>query len=202
MKKYGRTVPVALAIGFGLLTLLGLLYLPSLGDAMTSWASFLAAIALILGVINLSIVHIRRSARGNIYSIVLVISMLIMLVLSLTDFLGFTNDGVTVAFNLVQAPLEAAVASLLAFFLIFSGFRLFKRQRNGWSVLFMVTALIIFLGTTMLPQVISGVFGDINRIINGYIVSAGMRGLLIGISIGSILVALRILIGSERPYDK
>lgn len=202
MKNLGRSVPVALAVVFGLLTLLGLLFIPELGDALTTWASFLVAVALLLGVFNLLSVHIRRLSKGNAYSGLLVISVLAIFVLALTDFFGLTNEGITTAFNIVQAPLEAAVASLLAFFLLFAGFRLFKRQRNGWSVLFIVTATIILLGSTLLPEALSGIFGPASRFLSQVFVGGGMRGLLIGIAIGTITVALRLLTGSARPYDK
>ena len=195
-------MPVALAVGFGVLTLLGLLYVPELGSALLTWASFLAAVALLLGVINLLLVHLRRLSKGSVYSGVLVFSMVAIFVLAVTDYFGFTNEGVTGAFNLVQAPLEAAVASLLSFFLIFAGFRLLQRQRNGWAILFIVTAIIILLGSTMLPDVLSSIFGRLSVFLSDIFVSAGMRGLLIGISLGAITVALRLLMGSERPYNR
>jgi hypothetical protein len=202
MKNLGRSVPLALAVVFGLSTLLGLLFIPELGDAITTWASILVAVAVLIGVINLLIVHIRRLAKRNAYSGLLVISMLAIFILGITDFFGLTTDGVTTAFNIVQAPLEAAMASLLAFFLLFAGFRLFRRQRNGWSVLFIVTATIILLGSTLLPEALSGIFGSASRFLSQVFVGGGMRGLLIGIAIGSITVALRVLTGSARPYDK
>jgi hypothetical protein len=202
MKNLGRSVPLALAVVFGISTLLGLLFIPELGDAITTWASILVAVAVLIGVINLLIVHIRRLAKRNAYSGLLVISMLAIFILGITDFFGLTSDGVTTAFNIVQAPLEAAMASLLAFFLLFAGFRLFRRQRNGWSILFIVTATIILLGSTLLPEALSGIFGSASRFLSQVFVGGGMRGLLIGIAIGSITVALRVLTGSARPYDK
>lgn len=202
MRNLRRSVPVALAVGCGLLTLLGLLFIPELGDALTTWASFLVAVALLVGVINLLSVHMRRLLKRNAYSGLLVISMLAIFVLALTDFFELTTEGVSTAFGLVQAPLEAAMASLLVFFLLFAGFRLFRRQRNGWSVLFIVTATVILLGSTLLPEALSGIFGQASRFLSDVFVGGGMRGLLIGIAIGTIAVALRVLTGSARPYDK
>ena len=115
MEMYKRTIPVALAIAFGLLTLLGLLFIPAVGDTLVSWAAFLAAVALLLGVINLLGVHLRRTAAGNLFSAVLVLSLLAVFGLAIADFFGFTDDGVGSVFSLIQAPLEMAMASLLAF---------------------------------------------------------------------------------------
>jgi hypothetical protein len=202
MKEYRHTLPVALAVAFGLLTLVGLLFASTIGASLMSWASFLAAVALVLGNINLLGVHARRASAGNPYSLVLVISALAVFVLALTDFLGLTEEGVTTSLSLIQAPLEAAVAVLLAFFLLFAGFRLLRRQRSGWSVLFIVSAVVVMLSKTHLPSLFDNLFGWLDVIISDVIVVAGMRGILIGVALGAVAVALRILTGSERPYDK
>ena len=202
MEMYKRTLPVALAIAFGLLTLLGLLFVPAVGNTLVSWAAFLAAVALVLGVINLLGVHSRRLAEGNLYSGVLVLSMLAVFALAISDFFGFTDDGVGGVFETLQAPLEMAMASLLAFFLLFAGVRLLKRQRTAWAALFMVTVLILLLASTLLPPLLSAIIEPIGELISGIVVNAGMRGLLIGLALGAIIVALRLLTGTERPYDK
>ena len=49
MEMYKRTLPVALAIAFGLLTLLGLLFVPAVGNTLVSWAAFLAAVLFAFG---------------------------------------------------------------------------------------------------------------------------------------------------------
>ena len=202
MKNYRQTLPMALAIAFGLLTMLGLLFLPNLATTMTGWASFLAAVALLLGVINLLGVHARRLAVGNAYSGVLIVSMVAVFVLALTDFLGLTERGVNTIFEFVQVPLEAAVASLLVFFLLFAGMRLLRRQQNIWAVLFIVTVLLVLLGRTLLPGPLAEPFRWVNRILSDIFVTAGVRGILIGVAIGIVAVSLRVLTGSERPYDK
>ena len=202
MEMYKRTLPVALAIAFGLLTLLGLLFVPAVGSTLVSWAAFLAAVALVLGVINLLGVHSRRLAEGNLYSGVLVLSMLAVFALAITDYFGFTSDGVEGVFEVVQAPLEMAVASLLAFFLLFAGVRVLKRQRTVWAALFIITVLILLLASTLLPPFLSAIIDPLGEVINGVFVNAGMRGILIGLALGAITVTLRLLTGTERPYDK
>jgi hypothetical protein len=202
IEMYRRTIPVALAIALGLLTLVGLLFVPAVGNTLVSWAAFLTAVALLLGVINLLGVHLRRMARGNLYSSALVASMIVVFSLAVTDLLGVTDDGVGTVFEVVQAPLEMAMASLLAFFLLFTAFRMLQRQRTIWSALFIVTVLILLLASTVLPSFLSAVFNPIADLINNVLVSAGMRGILIGVALGAIVVALRLLTGVERPYDK
>jgi hypothetical protein len=202
MKKYRRTIPVAMAIAFGMLTLVGLLFVPKVGNALVSWAAFLAAVALLLGVINLAGVHARRTAEGNPYSAALILSMLIVFGLAITDFLEVTEDGVGTVFDIVQAPLEMAMASLLAFFLLFAVFRLLQRRRTIWMALFAITVLVLLLASTALPSFLAAVVDPVDAVIKDIFVSAGMRGILIGIALGAVVVALRLLTGVERPYDK
>lgn len=202
MEIHKRTLPVALAVSFGLLTLLGLLFVPAVGSTLASWAAFLAAVALVLGVINLLGVHARRLAQGNLYSGALVLSVLAVFVLAIADYLGFTEGGVGAVFELVQAPLEMAMASLLAFFLLFVGFRLLKRQRTAWAALFIITVVVLLLASAASPPFLSAIIEPVGDFISGVFVSAGMRGILIGVALGAVAIALRVLTGMERPYDK
>lgn len=202
MEIYRRTVPVALAIALGLLTLVGLLFVPVVGNTLASWAAFLAAVALLLGVINLLGVHARRMTQGNFYSAALVLSMLVVFGLAISDLLGFTEDGVGTVFEFVQAPLDMAMASLLAFFLLFAAFRMLQRQRTVWAALFIGTVLILLLASTALPSALAAIIDPLGRLIGDIFVTAGMRGILIGVALGVIVVALRLLTGVERPYDK
>lgn len=206
-----RGIPVLIAIIFGVLTLLGLLVpLPEMTNLLLSWAGFLAAVALILGVLNLFVVHSTRLLRErNLYSGILILSMFAVAVLAITDSaaINLTEDGVNTVFNLIQAPLEAALASLLAFFLLFAGFRLLKRQRNIWSVLFILTAVLILISnalinSTLLPPEASLVFGQIRNAIQNIFVTAGIRGILIGIALGIVTFSIRMLTGLEQPYNK
>ena len=151
-------IPVVLAVAFGVLTLLGVLLIPGLGITLTAWASFLAAAALMLGILNLLGVHMRRLNDGNYYSLILIIGMGLVFLLAVTDWLNLTEDGVGSVFNLVQAPLEAAMASMLAIFLLFSGFRLLQRQRSWWALLFIVTVILLLLAQTTLPDFFSRFF--------------------------------------------
>jgi hypothetical protein len=193
-----QTIPRVLAVLFGLITLLILGLAPSQAGLFTGWASFLAAVALVLGILNLFGVHIRRIFRGNFYSLVLVIGLLATLVLGFTGLFG----GAATIFTYVQAPLEAALGALLAFFLFFAALRLLHRNHNMWTVLFVATVILVLLGITPMPAFLSDIFASINNFISLIFVSAGMRGILIGVALGTITVTLRLIFGSEQPYNK
>lgn len=210
MRRTNQLLPIAIALFFGWLTLLGLVFnLPPVVTNLTlGWAGLLVAFALVLGVLNLFVVHLNRTFRkGNLYSLVLILSMAAVFTIAVLDRMGITEDGMTYYFDWVQAPLEAALASLLAFFLLFAGFQLMKRQRTVWSILFLVTAVLVLtadvlLVTSWAPPLLSEWFFRIQDVIQNVIVIAGVRGLLIGVALGSILLSVRMLIGLERPYNK
>ena len=201
--------PLAIAILFGALTLLGLLFdLASLNKITLGWASLLAAFALLFGVLNLLYVHLNRLfTKGNIYSGFLALSLLIVLALGYTDYKGITDNFVEIVFTTVQVPLETALASLLAFFLIFAGFQMMKRQRSIWSFIFILTAIVLLLSnallaTDLLPENFVSIVTQVQDAIQNVIVISGVRGLILGIALGTILLSIRILLGMERPYNK
>ncbi|HRQ40211.1 MAG TPA: hypothetical protein PLD25_20060 [Chloroflexota bacterium] len=210
MRRTNQVLPIAIALFFGWLTLLGLVFnLPPVVTNLTlGWAGLLVAFALVLGVLNLFVVHFNRFfKKRNLYSLVLILSMVAVFAIAILDRMGITEDGMTHYFDWVQAPLEAALASLLAFFLLFAGFQLMKRQRTVWSTLFLVTAVLVLaadvlLVTSWAPPLLSEWSVRIQDVIQNVIVMAGVRGLLIGVALGSILLSVRMLIGLERPYNK
>ena len=207
--KLKQGFPLFIAILFGLITLLGLLFENAvISNLILQWTGLLAVAALLLGIVNLYAVHLQRLIKHrNPYSGILVLSLSLVFVLAITDNGGQTSGGVNQLFQWVQAPLEAALASLLAFFLLFAGFQLLRRQRSGWSVLFLVTAVVIFatnivLTATFLPPGLSAPVLQLRGVIEDIIVVSGVRGLLIGIALATTILAVRVLIGMERPYNE
>jgi len=206
-----RGVPVFIAILFGLLTLVGLVIpLPQINKIVLNWAAILAAIALLIGVFNLLIIHLRRLFKErNLYSGVLALSMFAVFGLAITDAspIGLTQNGVETYFNWVQVPLESALASLLAFLLLIAGFQMMRQQRNGWSFLFLLSAIFVLLGNVLavlpvVPAPIRSLVTQFQALLQGVVVTAGMRGILLGIALGTITLSLRLLLGMERPYNK
>lgn len=196
-----RGVPLTFAVLFGLATLAGLLVFSPLSDLILSWAAFLAAVALILGLVNLLSVHGKRALDRNPYSAVLVLSIVAVLALAVTDALEFTTAGVETAFNVIQVPLEAALASLLAFFLLFAGVRLLAHRLSWQSGLFVISALFFLVTRGPLPQPVAEAVQPVRAFADSVLVTAGMRGLLLGVALGVITLSLRLLSGLERPYS-
>ncbi|GJM40435.1 MAG: hypothetical protein DHS20C20_07170 [Ardenticatenaceae bacterium] len=205
--KLKQSIAVFIAIFFGLTTLIALLFnVSGLSAIILGWASFLAAMALILGVLNLLIVHLNRLVNErNFYSGILVLGMLAVFGAAVLDGLS-GSENVSLLFNWVQAPLEAALASLLAVFLLLAGVQLLKRQRSRWAFLFGLTATVMLLAqallaSRLLPITLQKPINQLYDFVQNVMVTSGIRGLLIGVALGTLLLSLRLLMGVERPYN-
>jgi hypothetical protein len=175
-----------------------------IGSTLVGWAAILTAFALLLGFGNVVSVHWNRvytRKPGAIYSIVLLLALFITLLIGIVEYyfdapLFITFEDI---FDFVLQPLEATLFSLLAFFIATAAFRAF-RVRNLETVVFVLFALIVLLG-----QVPIGIYlWPELPIIKDWILNvptlAGVRGILLGVALGTIATGLRVLIGAERPY--
>ncbi len=202
-----RILPTSVAVGAGLLVLLGY-FLPipllqSVRDELIHWAVIIAAFAFILGFFNLLRVHSGRTRKPDgIYSVILILTALVSLTLTLAALmlppLRFVGDW---WFRYVLSPLQAAVAALIAFVLAVAAFRLLRHRREVGVLVFLAAALIVLLGTSPLPAPAGNWLANLRVWWMNVPAMAGMRGLLIGVGLGVLLIGLRVLIGSDRPYS-
>ena len=196
-----RRLPMIVAISVGFIVLLDRFlahtYLDALGLFFLDTAVILAVFALILGFINVLAVHthkIRVRRAGWPYSIVLLLFSIIVL---LIGWAGPSAGLPQVVFNSVQYPLQAAVASLLIFFAASAAVRA-VRIRSWDSVIFVLVVLVVLLGQVPLFDYLTAV--------KDWIVSvpglAGVRGLILGVALGTVVTGLRLLMGIDRPYSR
>jgi hypothetical protein len=185
---------------------------PVLGDVQALvllWAVMLAAFALLIGVINLLAVHWRKVQMGNsasFYSGVLIASLLATIVVTAWD--GPTGSWSLWILNNIQIPIEASLVALLAIILAYTAARMFRYRVNTMTVLFITVIVIILLGTTPLYGTskitalkdVSSLFKQLASWITQTWATAGARGILLGVALGTIATGLRILLGADRPY--
>jgi hypothetical protein len=196
-----------IALLAGLVVLLGYFFpiptLVSLRATLMQWAVILAGFALLVGVLNLLNVHltrIRRGEAGRFNSLVLLVSFGLTFVL--VGMFSPTHPVSVWIFQNVQFPLEASLFALLAVVLIYAGVRLLRRRLNLFSVLFLVTAVLVLLGTA--PIIFLGrieFFSSARDYIVQVVSVGGARGIIIGVALGTLATGARILIGSDRPYS-
>ncbi len=202
-----RTLPTSVAVGTGLLVLLGYLLpvplLQSVRDELIRWAVIIAAFAFILGFFNLLRVHSGRARKpGGIYSAILILTALVSLGLTLAALmlpsLRFLGDW---WFRYILSPLQATVAALIAFVLAVAAFRLLRHRREVGVLVFLAAALFVILGTLPLPAPAGDWLINLRKWWVNVPAMAGMRGILIGVGLGTLLIGLRVLTGSDRPFS-
>ncbi|NOR83117.1 MAG: hypothetical protein GQ526_06455 [Ardenticatenales bacterium] len=199
-----QRIPTAVAIFFGWLTLLGYFLRPGyqVHHLFIGWAATLAAVALLLGVLNLLSVHLHRIAnqdRDWPYSIALILSVLVVLAVALIERDGPGGAMVAWVFRSVLFPLQAAAASLLAFFLVSAAFRAMRKRPTLPTFIFVTAALLVLLGT--IPAT-GGVMADVRGWLVRVFSMAGARGMLIGVALGTIATGVRMLAGMDRPHSE
>ena len=204
-----RVVTAVIAIAFGILILLGYFLprdlFPNVADLQTillSWAMILAGVAALVGIANLLMVHtdkVRRSERGSIYSALLVLVLLLTFIAGLL--LRPQHQAMQVLVNGVIIPVEAALMGLLVITLLYAAIRLLRRRADVMGIVFILTAVIIFLGSATLPFGDIPIFGTLLRPwVTQVLAVGGARGILIGVALGTLTTGLRVLFGMDRPY--
>jgi hypothetical protein len=169
------------------------------GAVLTEGALVLAAFAMILGMFNLFSVHaerIRKRESNWAYSAVLVLSLLIVL---LFGFRGVESAPVRWIFRYVYSPLQATIFSLLAFFVLSAAYRAF-RIRNWETALFVIAAVIVLLGQVPIGRLMWEGLPALKDWILAVPATAGTRGIILGVALGTIIAGLRILLLMDRPY--
>jgi len=193
---------IALVIGFGLLTLIGLLTGRDSGIVYDATMFFLQitaitlGVAVLIGLLNLYNVHIRRvvtRGRGLGYSIVLLVAASLVLILWLTG----QDASNRALLETVQVALESALGGLVFFALVYGAYRLMRRGVTVSGIVFTIVLLIVLLGA--LP----GQRGDtmitsVRAWLLSVPVSAGERGLLLGIALATVVTGVRVLAGQDR----
>jgi hypothetical protein len=205
-------IPSAIAIGVGLLVLLGYLVpdpiLFSIRLALTDWAVILAGLAVLTGLLNLLLVHSRRiqtGDRGWVYSIFTLLAALFTLVVGVLESYGSGSPSlyregsvIDVLFRGVAVPSLAALASLVMFFLVVAAVRMLRNRPNGWSVVFLIAAVITLAGWIPLSYIMP--VNSFRQWLLGVPAAAGARGILLGVALGTVIIGIRVLTGVERPY--
>ncbi len=202
-------VATAVAIAFGLIVLLGY-FIPFGGilqttrDVFLGWAIILAGMASLIGVISLVRSHWRKMTvrqERDPYSPLLILAFL------LTIGAGFTLGGpADVRFqsivNSVQIPVEASLMAVLTISLGYAALRLLQR-RKGIAALVFALSVIIYLILNSGFLAMQSDLPFVNIMLGGLqrLPIAGMRGILLGIALGSLTTGLRVLLGVDRPYS-
>lgn len=223
--RLGVILASTITIFVGVTTLLGLLFGSNLvlseaagGELVSLFIAFLArlfvqiavvtvALTVVIGILNLLMVHTSRLFRGRgrtlnrLNSLVLV--GVFVFTLGIYIFERSQNTPARESWSRllledVLVTIESSLAALLFFALVYGAFRMLRREVSLYRVLFVVTVLIVLIASLPLPGL--GLIVDLYRWLMAVPVSAGARGILLGIALATLVTGVRVLIGQDRSY--
>lgn len=208
----------AIAISFGLVVLLGYFFgtnasgepttLGILRDFFLRGAVLLAAVALLVGIANLTSVHTEKIRKKNNagYSLILLIAMFSTMLVGLVEMTRMYISGETNftwfqwIFTHIQLPVETSLMAILSISLTYAAARLLGHRMTIFTSLFIIVLVILLLGAVPLFLGKLPIFGDLRTWITNVPAVGGARGILLGVALGTIATGIRILTGSDRPY--
>jgi hypothetical protein len=162
---------------------------------------------LMLGVFSLLRFHGRKVARrtpDRIYSLVVIASCAASILAAVIA--GTERGPYMWLYDRVQAPMQATLFSLLAYFVASASYRAF-RARSVHATLLLLAGSIVMLGRVPTGDLLAVDLGG-HRLslasladwILGTPNLAAKRGIMIGVGLGMISTSLRIILGIERGY--
>ncbi|MCG2725933.1 MAG: hypothetical protein L6420_06715 [Elusimicrobia bacterium] len=219
MKFIKRTIPLAMVFIIGI-TMFASYYIPHEAsqkhyvERMNEWENIVAAFAFLLGLISLFLSHygkIKKKADGWGYSIFVFVGFLAMVIPAFISggeqMIGANLTTLGWVYKSIFNTLQATMFSVLAFYIVSTAFRSFRIKSLQAFVLFIVAALLI-LGKVPIGNLIwsstigwTGLqLGSIVEWVMNVPAVAARRGILIGVSIGAIVISMKIIFGIERQY--
>ncbi len=174
-------------------------------DSLLRLVAVTAALAALIGVLNVFAVHlgrVRQRERGWPYSVVVILALAGTVTLRALDradvWRGDLAGEMMSArlFEAVQVSVESALAGLLVFFLVYAAYRLMRREVTLWNTLFTLTVIVVLLG--WVPVSGAEKLADVREWIVAIPAGAGARGILLGVGLGTLVVGVRVLMGQDR----
>jgi len=228
-----RTVPLVIVF-FTAVILIIAFFIPhrpfgDLESRFLNWTAIVGGFTLLLGLDSLTkhhLVKIWRRQQGWPYSLMLVLSLAVTVVLGLYSWFKYQSPFDLRApfmwlYTFMIIPLQSTMFASLAFFIFSAAYRAF-RIRNFAATLLLIAACLVMIGNVPLGSSFwHGIGGLVHAIIPGVDVTkfaglegfasvkdwlmsipqaAASRGINIGLALGSIAMSLRIILGIERTY--
>jgi len=178
-------------------------------EYMLDWTIIIGIFALALGIwsfIRVNTDKIRRKAENWQYAVIAIAGLVAMILFGTAamKLLGAGSTGLESYmfrhfFNYIMIPIHSTMFSLLAFFIASAAFRAF-RAHSALATLLLLSALIIMLRFN--PYL--GPLGSLDAKLASWIINvpnlAAKRAIIIGIGLGMVATALKVILGIERSY--
>ena len=210
MPFFQRTLPLIIAFLAGIIGIFTY-YIPVaqvIEKETATWYRIIAAFAMFLGIHSLLHLHwtrIRRKNPGWGFSLITYAGFGLAFIFAIYNNgegpfePQTTGGGLGWMYTNIQVAAGGTMFSLLAFFIASAAYRTF-RARSTEAVILLVAAVFVMLGRVPVGAYISEYLPTISQWLMEYPNMAARRGILLGVSLGAIATALRIIFGIERAY--
>ncbi|MGH8016274.1 MAG: hypothetical protein ACREBV_08800 [Candidatus Zixiibacteriota bacterium] len=198
---------------YAFVTLIGLVSMTFFGftnHLAGSWWTYFLALIILLASLWLIVQGIRDTgaAGKNVRTKLLggvgltILFCLITIFDNSWEFRFYTPEGLDNPlfksfFSYLMVPLQSTMFALLAFFISSAAYRAF-RARNLLATLLLIAALIVMLRFT------PGPWGDFLSRTSTWVMNvpnlAAQRAIVVGIGLGMVATALKVILGIERGY--
>jgi hypothetical protein len=203
LQRSGANILLAFLIVAGLALLLvdrsGIA--PGLGATLATgyqWLMLLAGVTLLIGAVNVVAMHLWRIGGGQrdwVLSLVLVAVLVAVFVAGVISPAGANGPLLVWVFDALVAPSQAALFSLLVFFMAAAAFRYLRVNRPGGGWMLAGAVIVLLAQWPLLTQWLPPAYGEVSFWLLDAPVMAALRGVLLGSGIALLIVGLRLLVG-------
>ena len=175
-------------------------YLPYVLDLAILLMTVSALVALAY-LVTQQVKKIRQDPAKSVPNMVMVLAFVVTLAAGLI--FGVQNPAYNRWVAAIQRPLQSSLLALSALVMASAALKLFQRKGiNAFTVSFGLSAVFFLLLGMNISYLVINPQLDAALLTLSQLPLVGARGLLIGISLGALLLALRIVFGIERPFDE
>jgi len=213
MRTIKLVIPVALAFLLGLfgfaIQYTAHPWASDTKELISQWSVIIGGVAWVLGTYSLTRLHVdrlRKREEGWGYSIFFFIGFGVVALASIHNGGRWFLNAQRPERNIYQClsdvsyvPAGATTLSLLGFFIASAAVRTF-RARSVEATLLLIAAIVVMLGRVPLGEMVTGYFPRLTDWLMKVPNTAARRGILMGVSLGTIAMSLRIIFGIERTY--
>ena len=213
-----RQIPLALVFIFGVFMIFQY-FVPHessewIYEFLLDWIYIIGIFALALGIwslIRVSVVKIKAHKDNWWYPIITLSGLFLMILFGFTGYRdgslglyfmtaeGLSNPMFRNFFDYILIPIQSTMFALLAFFIASAAYRAF-RARNVMASLLLAAALIVMLRFNPYLGPVGTVIADTASWLLNVPNLAAKRAIVIGIGLGMVGTALKIILGIERGY--
>jgi len=166
------------------------------------WLIVIGIFALALGLwsfVRVSFDKVRRRADNWQYAIIALAGLFGMILFGMWFMGGLESYMFRRFFSHVMIPIQATMFALLAFFIASAAYRAFRAHSLLATVL-LLSAMIVMLRFNPFLGPLGDPIGDLASWILNVPNLAAKRAIIIGIGLGMVATALKVILGIERAY--